>query len=340
MQGVADFDKPWTMSCLLDGGILVTEKQGELLLVAREGGRERVANSPDVACGGQGGLGDVALHPECARNDLVYLRYVEGDDGHYAAVVARARLALGDAEASLHDWDIVWRQEPKVPGCGYYGHRILFGPDGYLWISSGGRQTFEAAQDMSANLGKILRLSDDDSIPDDNPFAVHTGVAGQIWPSGYRNPLGLAFDQTEHLWSVEMRPQGGDELNLIQRAADYGYPVVSYGDRYDYRAIPDQDTKSEFTAPALSWTPVISPSDTIFYTDSEFSDWQGSALIAGLSSECVVRVVFDDGAQEAERVAAGARIRAIAQGPDGAVWLLEDDNGDSRAGLLRLRQPQ
>lgn len=339
VQAVADFDKPWAMAFLPDGRILVTEKRGELLLVAGDGTNTRVANVPEVAYGGQGGLGDVALHPDFVRNGLVYLSYVKEQSGRYGAVVVRARLGFENAGAVLRDWNTVWRQDPKTTGRGHYGHRILFGPDGYLWISSGDRQKFDPAQDMSANLGKILRLNDDGSIPEDNPFADQSGVAREIWSLGHRNPLGLAFDQKGRLWSVEMGPQGGDELNLIQRAANYGYPIVSDGDHYDGREIPDHHTRPEFRAPVLSWTPVISPGDLIIYSGSEFPDWQGSALIAGLSAEGIVRVVFDgDKAQEAERIAMGARIRAVTQGPDGAVWLLEDGRGDSRGRLLRLTQ--
>ena len=339
VQAVGDFDKPWAMAFLPDGRILVTEKRGELLLVAGDGTNTRVANLPEVAYGGQGGLGDVALHPDFVRNGLVYLSYVKEQSGRYGAVVARARLGFENTGAVLRDWNTVWRQDPKTTGRGHYGHRILFGPDGYLWISSGDRQKFDPAQDMSANLGKILRLNDDGSIPEDNPFADQSGVAREIWSLGHRNPLGLAFDQKGRLWSVEMGPQGGDELNLIQRAANYGYPIVSDGDHYDGREIPDHHTRPEFRAPVLSWTPVISPGDLIIYSGSEFPDWQGSALIAGLSAEGIVRVVFDgDKAQEAERIAMGARIRAVTRGPDGAVWLLEDGRGDSRGRLLRLTQ--
>ena len=341
VQVVADFDKPWAMTFLPDGRSLITEKRGELLLVTRDGASTRVANVPDVAYGGQGGLGDVALHPDFAGNGLIYLSYVEEQSGRYGAVVARARLLFDNTGAVLDDWDTVWRQDPRTTGRGHYGHRILFGPDGYLWISSGDRQKFDPAQDMSANLGKILRLQDDGSIPLDNPFADQSGVAGQVWSLGHRNPLGLAFDRDGRLWSVEMGPQGGDELNLIRRAANYGYPIVSNGNHYDGREIPDHDTRDEFTAPVLSWTPVISPADLTVYTGSEFPDWQGSALIAGLSAQGIVRVSLDgDRAQEVERIAMGARIRAVTQGPDGAVWVLEDGRGDSKGRLLRLRRPR
>lgn len=339
VEVVADFDKPWAMAFLPDGRLLVTEKKGALQLVSREGDSTRVANVPNVAYGGQGGLGDVVLHPEFADNGLIYFSYVEDNDGRYGAVVARARLALVGDQPALHDLDIVWRQDPKTSGRGHYGHRVLFGPGGYLWISSGDRQKFDPAQDMDANLGKILRLKGDGSIPENNPFVDQPGVAGQIWSLGHRNPLGLAFDRGGRLWSVEMGPAGGDELNLIERAANYGYPIVSNGNHYDGREIPDHDSKPGFTPPILSWTPVISPAGLIIYSGSEFPHWQGNALIAGLSAKGIVRVALDDdSAQEIQRIPMGARIRAVTQGPDGAVWLLEDERSDSQGRLLRLGQ--
>jgi glucose/arabinose dehydrogenase len=281
----------------------------------------------------------VVLHPEFEGNGLVYLSYAEAGAGGYGAAVARARLELHEAGGSLEALEVIWRQTPKVRGRGHYGHRIAFGPDGYLWISSGERQKFDPAQDMSSNLGKILRLGDDGSIPDDNPFADRGGVTAQIWSSGHRNPLGLAFDHTGRLWNVEMGPRGGDELNLVERGANYGYPIVSNGDHYSGREIPDHDTRPDFNKPAISWTPAISPASLIFYSGDEFPQWRGSALIAGLSSRGLVRVEFDDNlAREAGRIPLGARIREVEQGPDGALWLLEDAKHDSQGRLLRLNR--
>jgi glucose/arabinose dehydrogenase len=225
---------------------------------------------------------------------------------------------------------------PKVDGGGHYSHRIAFGPDGYLWVSSGDRQKFDPAQDMQANLGKILRLNDDGSVPADNPFADRGGVTAQIWSLGHRNPLGLAFDAQGRLWNVEMGPMGGDELNLVQRGANYGYPIVSNGNHYDGTDIPDHPTRPEFSAPAVFWNPVISPSSLMFYSGSEFPQWRGDAFIGGLSSQSIVRIEFDgDSAREAERFEMGMRIRAVEQGPDGAIWILEDER-EGRGGQGRM----
>ena len=231
---VAAFDQPWAMSFLPDGRLLVTEKPGRLYLVNANGTKsEPLSGVPEVAYGGQGGLGDVVVHPDYATNGLVYISYAEsGPGGTRGAVVARAKLLLGENGGTLENLDIIWRQHPKVSGGGHYGHRIVFSPDGYLYISSGERQKFDPSQDMQQNLGKIVRLHDDGSVPADNPFAAQGGVTAQIWSLGHRNPLGIAFDQQGRLWNVEMGPRGGDELNLVIRGANYGYPIVSNGDHY------------------------------------------------------------------------------------------------------------
>jgi glucose/arabinose dehydrogenase len=335
---MAQFDEPWAMEFLPDGRLLVSEKRGALKVYSMDGRVADIGGVPEVEYGGQGGFGDIVLHPDFADNGLVYVSYAEpGERGTAGAAVARARLALGDGSGKLDGVEVIWRQEPKVTGRGHYGHRIAFGPDGYLWISSGERQKFDPAQDMQANLGKIIRLNDDGSVPGDNPFAERGGVTAQIWSLGHRNPLGLAFDGEGQLWNVEMGPRGGDELNRVQRGANYGYPIVSNGDHYDGRSIPDHDTRPEFAAPAVFWNPVISPSSLMFYSGSEFPDWQGNAFVGGLSSESLVRIELDgDSAREAERFDMGQRIRAVEQGPDGAIWVLEDPRNRSGGRLLKL----
>lgn len=324
---VATFDEPWAMAFLPDGRVLVTERRGALKLLAIGGEVRDITGVPKVDYGGQGGFGDVAVHPGFAGNGRVYLSYAEeGEGGTRGAVVARAKLAL-DAHGggALSDLEVIWRQVPKVSGQGHYAHRLLFGPDGKLWIASGDRQKFDPAQDMKSNLGKLVRLDDDGSVPADNPFAKDGGVAAQVWSLGHRNPLGIAFDAGGRLWEVEMGPKGGDELNLIVRGANHGYPIVSNGDHYDGRDIPDHVTRPEFASPKISWTPVISPSSLIIHSGAQFPDWRGDALISGLSSEALVRVEFDgDNAREAARYDMGARIRAVAEAPDGTLWLLED----------------
>jgi glucose/arabinose dehydrogenase len=335
---IAEFDEPWAMTFLPDGRMLITERRGALKLYAAGGTAVDVAGVPDVSYGGQGGLGDVVLHPEFAANRRVYLSYAEsGERGTSGAAVARATLTLDGAQAALEDLEIIWRQVPKVTGDGHFGHRIAFDGEGYLWISSGERQKFDPAQDMQANLGKILRLNDDGSVPAGNPFEAQGGVTAEIWSLGHRNPLGLAFDAEGRLWNVEMGPRGGDELNLVERGANYGYPTVSNGDHYDGRDIPDHDTRPDLAAPAASWNPVISPSSLMFYSGSEFPAWQGDAFIGGLSSQSILRIEFDGrAAREAERFSMGERIREIEQGPDGAIWVLEDEEQGSGGRLLRL----
>lgn len=334
---VAKFDEPWAMAFLPDGRLLVTEKEGALKLLDIASGKQGdISGIPEVAYGGQGGLGDIALHPNYSENHTVYLSYAEpGPDDTRGAAVARAKLALDDkGGGKLEDLKVIWRQVPKVTGRGHYGHRLLFGRDGKLWVTSSERQKFDPAQDMRSNLGKLLRLNDDGSAPKDNPFAAQGGVTAQIWSLGHRNLLGIAFDDQGRLWEAEMGPKGGDELNLIERGANYGYPIVSNGDHYDGKDIPDHDTRPEFAAPKLWWTPVISPSKLMIYSGKLFPQWRGNAFLSGLSSQALVRVKLDGTrAEEVARYDMGERIRDVVEGPDGAIWLLEDGSG---ARLLKL----
>ena len=348
VESITSFDEPWALAFLPDGRMLVTEKKGNLFIVTQDGEKSRnIRGMPDVAYSGQGGLGDVALHPDFPENHMIYLSYAEsGMGGTRGAAVARAVLTETRRGGELSKFEVIWRQYPKVVGYGHYGHRLLFDNDGYLWVSSGDRQKFTPAQDMQANLGKVLRLHDDGSVPDDNPFVDYfdknplvddEGVYGQIWSLGHRNVLGLALDLDGQLWDLEMGPRGGDELNRIVRAANYGYPIVSNGEHYDGREIPNHDTHPEFNEPAVWWTPVVSPSDLMVYRGDLFSDWRGNVFVAGLSSRALVRIELDGAqAREAERFDMGARIRSVVEGPDGAFWVLEDDEGDSAGRLLKL----
>jgi glucose/arabinose dehydrogenase len=284
-EPVAAFDQPWALAFLPDGRMLVTEKTGNLFIVGRDGSKSRpVRGVPDVDYGGQGGLGDVALHPDFAQNRVIYLSYAEGGvGGTRGAAVARAVLTETERSAELGKFEVIWRQYPKVVGFGHYGHRIAFDDKGFLYISSGDRQKFTPAQDMQSTLGKVVRLNDDGSIPGDNPFVDYfskdplvddEGVYPQIWSLGHRNPLGLAFDLDGRLLVMEMGPAGGDELNLVRRGANYGYPIVSNGDHYDGREIPDHDTRPEFAKPMAWWTPVVSPGNLIVYRGSLFPGWR------------------------------------------------------------------
>jgi glucose/arabinose dehydrogenase len=314
------------MEFLPSGKILVSEMGGKLKLLDENGAvLNDITGVPEVVFEGQGGLGDIKLHPRFEQNQLLYFSYAEkGTEDLAGATVARAKLTIEGNSGSLNQIEVIWRQI-KTNGRGHYGHRITFGPDGYLWISSGDMQKFNPAQDMQSNLGKIIRLNDDGSLPTDNPFPSSNPVTSEIWSLGHRNPLGLSFDKTGRLWEVEMGPWGGDELNLVRRGANYGYPIVSNGDHYTRDQIPDHDTRHDFYPPEITWTPVISPSSMIFYEGDEFKEWKGNALIGSLSAKGVVRVKFNgDRANEIERFEMETRIRAIGENADGAIWLLED----------------
>jgi glucose/arabinose dehydrogenase len=340
IQPITDFKEPWAMAFLPDGSALVTQKTGELIWLPALGRsavvKGVVSGTPKVDHGGQGGLGDVLPHPDFARNRMVYLSWVEAGAGDVrGAVVGRGRL-LTDGTPRLEGLQVIWRQSPKVEGRGHFGHRLAFGPDRKLYITNGDRQKFEPAQDMTGTLGKIVRLNDDGSVPADNPFASRGGAAAQIWTLGHRNPLGLAFAPDGKLWQHEMGPKRGDEFNLIERGTNYGYPLVSNGDHYDGKPIPDHDTRPEFNAPEITFHEV-SPAGLTFYTGKLFPQWRGSAFMGGLSGQTLIRVAVNGNtAREAERFDMGARIREVEAGPDGALWVLEDGGRGSAGRLLRL----
>ena len=336
IENMAQFDEPWAMSTLPDGKILITERKGKLRIFDPNTKLlQRVSGIPTVAYGGQGGLGDVAVHPDFAHNRIIYLSYAEQGQAGNGAVVVRAELDLSQRKKpQLRKIQRIWEQVPKVSGEGHYAHRIVIDEQGKLWISSGERQQFDPAQDMKSNLGKIVHLNADGSPSQDNPFYAQGGVAAQIWSLGHRNPLGLAFDHKKQLWVVEMGPQGGDELNLVQKGANYGYPYVSNGDHYDGKPIPDHVTRPEFKAPEIHWTPVISPSSLMIYQADRLPLWKNKALISGLSSKAIIVVDLESQpVQEVQRIDMKNRIRAVEQAKDGSVWVLEDGAG---AHLLKL----
>ncbi len=350
-KAVATFNEPWAMTALPtinneSPKLLVTQKTGELFIVnIKTGAKTAVAGIPKVAYGGQGGLGDIILAPNFATSNNIYLSYVEAgtgiDSNKFGAQVIKAKLAgLDTGQPSLQEITPIWQQTPKMKGQGHYSHRLLLSPDEqYLYISSGERQEKTPAQDMSGNLGKIIRLNLDGSLPTDNPFADNSNdIAAQFWSIGHRNVLGMTFDTKGQLWAHEMGPRGGDEFNLIKKGKNYGWPIVSNGRNYSGVDIPDHDTRPEFEAPKMMWTPVISPSSISIYkagTHNYFPAWQGNALISGLSSKALIVVNFDNDNATTERYRydMGKRIRSVLN-VDGQLWILEDGND---AQLLRLR---
>lgn len=336
LSTIAQFNEPWAIASLKDGRLLITEKKGKLQLFDPQTKQKvEVKGVPKVVYGGQGGLGDIALHPQFAQNRQVYISYAAAGQGGYGAVVARGELDVSNPQQpQLKNLRTIWQQVPKVQGQGHYGHRLLFGSDGKLWISSGERQKFDPAQDMQSNLGKILRLNDDGTPALGNPFMNQGEIAKQVWTFGHRNPLGIAFDGKGQLWVAEMGPKGGDELNLIIKAENYGYPIVSNGDHYDGKDIPDHNTHPEFKAPEISWTPVISPSSLIFYKGNQFPAWKNKALISGLSSEAIAVVDTEmKPVKEVQRLNMKQRIRGLLEAPDGAIWVIEDGKN---ARLLKM----
>jgi len=336
VQVVADFESPWAMTFLPDGRMLITEKSGILYLVSADGQqRKPVQGIPRVSSEGQGGLMDVVLHPGFAQNRFVYFSYSEEGQGGRGVVLSRGVLDDG-AQPALRNVETLFRASPYVDGGGHYSGRIAFSPDGYLFFTNGERQKFDPAQDPKATLGKVLRLRDDGSSAPGNPLAAK-GFHPAVWSYGHRNLLGIAFDASGNLWEQEMGPRGGDEVNLILPGRNYGYPIVSDGDHYDGKPIPDHDTRPEFEKPKVSWNPVISPGGLIVYSGKLWPEWKGDLFIGGLSSQALIRVdVEGTNARKGDQWPMGARIREPEEGPDGAIWLLEDGRRESQGRLLKL----
>ncbi|SDS68643.1 Glucose/arabinose dehydrogenase, beta-propeller fold [Nocardioides scoriae] len=337
VEEVDAFDEPWAMTFLPGSGdLLVTERDGVLHLRDQESDeRVEVTGVPEVVDAGQGGLGDVVAGPSYAEDGTVYLSWVEaGTAGTSGAVVGRARLVT-DGQPRLDGLEVIWRQDPKVDGDGHFSHRIAVDPEGrHLFVSSGDRQLGAPAQDTTNTLGSIVRLDLDGDPAPGNPLADQGGRSAEIWSWGHRNPLGLEFAPDGTLWSSEMGPQGGDELNLVEAGGNYGWPEASNGSDYGGGDIPDHEDGDGFVAPVAWWDPSISPGSLMLYDGELFPDWRGDAFLGALSGEALVRVDLDG--RRAGSIQAwdlGERIRAVEQAPDGSVWLLEDA-GAGR--LLRL----
>jgi glucose/arabinose dehydrogenase len=340
---VSQFNSPWAMSFINSDKLLVTTKSGKIWLINTGGEQSLVSGVPNVFAGGQGGLGDVVLHPNYKKNKLVYVSYINSDDAgrtRYASVI-RGTLKNLD-KPQLTNIETIWTQTPAQSGKGHFSHRIAFGLDGTqhagkMFITSGDRQEQTPAQKWDMALGKIIRLNEDGTIPTDNPFQDKGDLAKTFWTVGHRNALGIAFAKDGQLWAHEMGPRHGDELNLIVAGENYGWPIVSEGNHYGGTRIPAHETRPEFMNPKLYWVPTVAPSGLIFYEGDEFSEWNGNAFIGGLKSKALVRIGFNNGEPfEAERFSWSKRVREVEMGHDGAIWVLEDG---SSGRLIKFTKP-
>ena len=361
MTTVATFELPWRLAFLPDGRMLITEKVGPVWLVTQQGQKIPVAGTPPVYWQGQNGMLGISLSPNYAADQSIYLTYVEPGDYGGGLALARAKLNITATAARLQNFEVLWRQTPKGKG-GQEGGQIAFSPDGqYLFLTVGDRQRFTPAQDPNQPEGKILRLTLDGKPAPGNPNFGQTGAAtiplidpprdteaaktakvvstytfagpnmtpAETWTSGHRTPYGMAFSPTGELWEVEHGPRGGDELNLIEKGKNYGWPLVSFGQNYNGVPIPNPDTRPDLAMPVLYWVPVIAPGNLMFYRSTQaFPQWNGSGFISGLETMTLNRIIVDGhgGAKTAERWAVGHRIRDVEQGPDGSLWMLEDAN--------------
>jgi glucose/arabinose dehydrogenase len=364
---VASLDVPWRIAFLPDGRMLVTEKVGRVQLVTPQGDKTELEGVPPSWFQGQNGMLGVFLSPHYAKDHNVYLTYVAPGDYGGGLALGRGRLVLDGKQPRLDDFQVLWRQMPTGKG-GQAGAAVAFSPDGkYLFLTVGDRQRFTPAQDPNQPVGKILRLTLDGKPAPGNPWAGKVGARtiplidppadtetaktapvvstytfpgpnltpSETWATGFRTPYGLAFAPDGRLWELGHGPRGGDELNLVQRGKNYGWPLVSYGKNYDGVPIPNPDTRPDLVKPVIYWVPVIAPGNIMFYKGSMFPQWNGSALISGLASEAIIRVTFDGkgGATAVNRWDVGKRVRDIEEAPDGSLWMVEDA---SPGGLYRL----
>jgi glucose/arabinose dehydrogenase len=334
-------DHPWDLAFLPDGTKLVTERAGRLRIVGKDGKlSEAVAGLPAIDARGQGGLLGVTVDPDFAKNGLIYWTFSEAGDGGNGTAAARGKLVQGPAPR-VEGATVIWRQTPKLESTLHFGGRILFAKDGALFITTGERSILEGrmqAQRLDGTLGKVVRIKPDGSIPADNPFVGKAGVKPEIWSYGHRNLQAAAIDPaTGQLWTVEHGAKGGDELNHPQAGKDYGWPTITYGEEYSGKPVGEGVTqKAGMEQPVYYWDPVIAPSGMAFYNAGLFPAWKGSLLVGSMRDKHVARLTLAGGKVVGEErlfAEVSQRIRDVKVGPDGAVWLLTDEENGQ---LLRV----
>lgn len=326
-----DFDKPWALAFLPDGRFLVTEKaSGKLFIVSSDGKKSpAVAGLPKVDARDQGGLLDVEVSPDYAKTQTVFWTYSEPREGGNGLAVARAKLVDG-AQPKLDGVKVIFRMQPTLDSTKHSGGRLVFAPDGNLFVTLGERSIMEGrvqAQKLDSHLGKIVRIKPDGSVPSDNPFVKKAGAKPEIYSYGHRNVLSAALDAQGRLWEVEMGPQGGDELNRPEAGKDYGWPTIGYGEEYSGKALHKSTQQAGMEQPVYYWDPVISPSGMAIHSGKLFPEWKGNIFIGGLSSQALIRLVLEkDKVVGEERLLLDKkeRIREVAEGPDGALYVLTD----------------
>lgn len=330
---VTGLDHPWGLDFLPDGSVLITERSGRLLLMTAEREILPVSGLPKLAVGGQGGLLDVAASPNFSNNGLIYLSFSEPGRGGSGTAVVSGRLNVTGGKARLADVDTIFSMTPKSRGGRHFGSRLVFHPDGTLFITTGDRGERDRAQDFDDHAGAVIRINPDGSIPDDNPFANDEKTLPEIWSKGHRNPQGATFDPvTETVWVVEHGARGGDELNQPQAGRNYGWPVISYGRHYSGFKIGVGTEAPGYEQPVWYWDPSIAPSGLAVYQGEMFPEWNGDFFVGALKFRLLSRL--DRGADGKisgeERMFDGrfGRIRDVNIAPDGSIWLLTDeDNG-------------
>jgi glucose/arabinose dehydrogenase len=334
------FKNPWAIAFLPDQRMLVTEKPtGSLYIVTPQGAKSpAVAGLPPVDGRGQGGLLDVEVGPDYAQSGLIYWTYYEPREGGNGLAVARAKLVDGK-QPRVEGVQVIFRMMPTLASTMHAGGRMVFTPDGKLFVTLGERSIPEGrvqARDVRSHFGKIVRINPDGSVPQDNPYLKTEGAKPEIWSVGHRNILSAALDRQNRLWEVEMGPKGGDELNRPEPGKDYGWPTIGYGEEYSGAPIHQSPQGPGMEQPVYYWDPVISPSGMVIYTGELFPEWRDNIFIGGLSSEALVRLMMkNDRVVGEERLLTdlGARIREVVQGPEGALYLLTDDTNGK---LLKL----